>query len=168
MDSPRIYVACLAAYNSGYLHGEWIQADQTLVDIHEDIQKMLAMSPIYHAEEWAIHDFEGFGEYRLSEYEDIDHVVLLAEFVTRHGDLGSALLGDYSIEEAEVLLEEHYHGAYDNEADFAYALFNDCYSNAIPENLMYYVDYEAFSRDLFMCDYFSIEARGQTHVFSKY
>ncbi|WP_163535891.1 antirestriction protein ArdA, partial [Klebsiella pneumoniae] len=22
-NSPRIYVACLAAYNNGYLHGAW-------------------------------------------------------------------------------------------------------------------------------------------------
>jgi Antirestriction protein (ArdA) len=28
MTAPRIYVACLAAYNNGRLHGEWIDADQ--------------------------------------------------------------------------------------------------------------------------------------------
>jgi len=33
-DTPRIYVACLAAYNSGKLHGEWIDASQTAEDIH--------------------------------------------------------------------------------------------------------------------------------------
>ena len=27
-SNPRIYVACLAAYNNGYLHGVWIDADQ--------------------------------------------------------------------------------------------------------------------------------------------
>lgn len=26
-DGPRIYVACLAAYNNGHLHGRWIDAD---------------------------------------------------------------------------------------------------------------------------------------------
>ena len=25
---PRIYVACLAAYNNGHLHGAWIDAAQ--------------------------------------------------------------------------------------------------------------------------------------------
>ncbi|WP_197724637.1 antirestriction protein ArdA [Sphingobium amiense] len=25
--TPRIYVACLAAYNNGYLHGEWINEE---------------------------------------------------------------------------------------------------------------------------------------------
>ena len=32
-DTPRIYVACLAAYNGGTLHGEWIDADQSADDI---------------------------------------------------------------------------------------------------------------------------------------
>lgn len=27
-QGPRIYVACLAAYNNGSLHGRWIDADQ--------------------------------------------------------------------------------------------------------------------------------------------
>ena len=26
LDTPRIYVACLAAYNNGRLHGRWIDA----------------------------------------------------------------------------------------------------------------------------------------------
>ncbi|WP_447531297.1 antirestriction protein ArdA, partial [Legionella pneumophila] len=28
MDTPQIYVACLAAYNNGIVHGEWIDATQ--------------------------------------------------------------------------------------------------------------------------------------------
>ena len=27
-DIPRIYVACLASYNAGILHGEWIDLDE--------------------------------------------------------------------------------------------------------------------------------------------
>jgi len=53
----QIY-ACLAAYNDGYLHGEWIDAKQSPEDIEHDVRKMLAKSPVPHAEEWAIHDFE--------------------------------------------------------------------------------------------------------------
>ena len=33
MSTPRIYVACLAAYNNGRLHGRWIDADQSVEDI---------------------------------------------------------------------------------------------------------------------------------------
>ena len=167
MDTPKIYVACLAAYNNGFLHGEWITID-SFDHVQDEIQTMLASSPIEGAEEWAIHCYEGFGEYRLSEYEDIDHVVELAGFIAEHGDLGASLLGDYSIEEAARLLEDNYQGAYDNEVDFAYYIFDECYSNAIPDNLICYFDYVAFTRDLFISDYFSVESGGKTHVFTNY
>ena len=58
--TPRIYVACLAAYNNGQLHGAWIDADQSADAIHEEIRAMLASSPTPGAEEWAIHDYERF------------------------------------------------------------------------------------------------------------
>ena len=57
-NTPRIYVACLAAYNNGYLHGDWIDADQDVDEIRDEIATMLARSPIEHAEEYAIHDYE--------------------------------------------------------------------------------------------------------------
>ena len=166
MDTPKIYVACLAAYNSGYLHGIWCDATQDEDGIYKDIYDMLAKSPVDGAEEWAIHDYSGFGDARLDEYESIPNVVKLAEFIDEHGELGATLLGDYSIDDAQTLLEDQYHGAYDSEVDFAQSIFEECYNDAIPKNLIYYIDHEAFSRDLFMSDYFSMEAQGRTHVFS--
>ncbi len=166
MDTPKIYVACLAAYNSGYLHGIWCDATQDEDGIYKDIYDMLAKSPVEGGEEWAIHDYSGFGDAKLDEYESILHVVKLAEFIDEHGELGATLLGDYSIDDAQTLLEDQYHGAYDSEVDFAQSIFEECYSDAIPKNLIYYIDHEAFSRDLFMSDYFSLEAQGRTHVFS--
>ena len=44
-DSPKIYVACLAAYNAGQLHGEWILADQEPQEIQAAIRSMLEKSP---------------------------------------------------------------------------------------------------------------------------
>ena len=167
MDSPRIYVACLAAYNSGFLHGAWISVEVS-DDIRHNIQMMLAASPIKNSEEYAIHDYEGFGDKSLSEWEDIDSVVSLAKFMARYGELGGVLLGEYSVEEAETLLEDCYHGSYNSEVEFAEAIFDDCYSNAIPDNLIGYFDYKYYARDLFISDFFSVEADGQTHVFSHY
>lgn len=65
----RIYVACLAAYNNDILHGAWIDANQDPYDIWEEVSAMLMASPITDAEEWAIHDYEGFEGYSISEYE---------------------------------------------------------------------------------------------------
>ena len=64
-DTPRIYVACLAAYNNGHLHGRWIDANQDPDAIQVEISAMLAASPIADAEEWAIHDYEGYEGARL-------------------------------------------------------------------------------------------------------
>lgn len=168
MDTPQIYVACLAAYNNGVLHGMWCDATQGEDEIYSDIHNMLAASPIEGAEEWALHDYSGFGSARIDEYEGIAHVVKIAEFIDEFGDLGAALLGESSIDDARRFLQDNYHGAYDSEVDFAESIFEDCYSDMIPKNLIYYFDYEAFARDLFINDYFSVDAEGQTHVFSNY
>src|SRR5579863_1356558 len=84
--TPKIYVACLAAYNNGHLHGEWIEANQGAEAIHEQIREILAKSPIAGAEEWAIHDYEGFCGLRLSEYEDIASVAQMAAMIGEHGE----------------------------------------------------------------------------------
>ena len=78
-DVPRIYVACLASYNAGTLHGEWIEASQSADEIHKEIQSMLRRSREPIAEEWAIHDYEYFGGYELSEWESIDASPALAK-----------------------------------------------------------------------------------------
>ena len=59
-ESPRIYVADLAAYNSGFLHGCWIEVDQEVDEIWNQVKAMLKASPVDDSEEHAIHDYEGF------------------------------------------------------------------------------------------------------------
>jgi antirestriction protein len=90
--TPRIYVACLAAYNNGILHGEWIDADQPADEIHEAVQRMLAASPEPGAEEWAIHDYEGFGKLRIGEYESLERIADIAAGITEHGPAFTAWL----------------------------------------------------------------------------
>ena len=50
MCEPRIYVADLAAYNNGKLHGVWVDAALELDDIQEAVVKMLKASPEGFAE----------------------------------------------------------------------------------------------------------------------
>jgi antirestriction protein len=117
---PRIYVACLAAYNNGYLHGAWIDATQGEWCIWEDIQKMLAASPIPDAEEHAIHDYEGFEGARIREYTDIETIAKLAAFITEHGALGGTVLEYYNndLDEAQEAITERYLGSYTSLADY--------------------------------------------------
>ena len=119
-DTPRIYVACLASYNAGILHGEWVDVegdeDGNIDDLWASVAHMLRESPEPNimrygmvceecdhvwdvgydpaktcpecdgtdlkvsesypsAEEWAIHDYEGFGGYPVSEGENLSDLI---------------------------------------------------------------------------------------------
>ena len=157
-DTPRIYAACLAAYNNGHLHGAWIDANQEADEIQEEIQQMLAASPIPGAEEWAFHDYEGFGGLDIHEFEDIERVAEFGRLVTEHGPAFAAYANnighDYATQEG---FEESYCGQWDSEVAYAEELFDELYAHEIPESLRCYVDYEAFSRDLFINDNYSVD-----------
>lgn len=165
---PRIYVACLAAYNSGILHGAWIDATQGAWGIWEEVQAMLARSPIPDAEEHAIHDYEGFAGAIIGEYEGFEEVAALAEFITEHGALGGALLNHFGgdLDEAREAIDEHYHGCHASLADYMQELTEE--TTTIPQALRYYIDWRAMARDAEMSgDFFTIETGfEETHVFA--
>jgi antirestriction protein len=97
-DPIRIYVACLAAYNNGHLHGSWIEVTDEAA-IWQAVQNMLAASPIEEdAEEWAIHDYEGFAGAEVGEYFSFANVVELAEYITERGELGAEVPHHYFFE----------------------------------------------------------------------
>lgn len=161
----RIYVACLAAYNNGILHGRWIDADQDAEDIWAEIAEMLKASPIPEAEEWAIHDYEGFEGAPISEYQGIESVAEIAAFLSEHGALGGPLIAHFGdLEEARSAIEEDYAGEYASLADFAEELTEQ--TTEIPGSLQHYIDYEAMGRDLAINDVFAIEIGfDAVHVF---
>lgn len=166
MCEPRIYVADLAAYNNGKLHGVWIDAALELEDIQEAVAKMLKASPEGFAEEYAIHDYEGFGSYRVSEYVGLESVHEVACFIEEHEELGAELLAHFSsIDEARTAIEENYAGCYESVADFAEQLTED--SVQIPESLARYIDYNAMAYDMEVGgDIFTIElGHGEVHIF---
>ena len=158
----RIYVACLAAYNNGYLHGQWMDADREPWEIYEDIRAMLRASPEEDAEEWAIHDFEGFEGVSISEYQGIESVAEIAAFIAEHGELGGKLLSYFGdLDDARDAISDHYAGEYESVADFARELTEQ--TTQIPQNLEFYIDYEAMGRDLEINDVLTVET-GFEHV----
>ena len=164
--APRIYVACLAAYNSGILHGRWVGADQGADAMRSEIAAMLKDSPIAGAEEYAIHDYKDFAGLRIEGYSGIDTVAALAAFVAEHGRLGAELhehFGD--LEEAAEAIEERYYGAYSSLADYMEALTVE--TTEIPKSLRYYIDWERMARDAEMSgDVLTVQiAWDEIHVF---
>ena len=50
MDDMRIYVACLASYNNGVLHGEWLDVTSDEDELWEGIKRVLRTSPYPNVE----------------------------------------------------------------------------------------------------------------------
>jgi antirestriction protein len=160
-DGPRIYVASLSDYNNGILHGRWIEAVTDPEAMQNEIDEMLRMSPTTArygdlAEEWATHDYDGFGELRLDENEALSTIARVAGGIREHGDAFAAyasLVGTREIDGLE-LFEDRYQGEWDSVQAYAEHLLDELDServiNEAPEWLQPYLklDTEGFARDL--------------------
>lgn len=163
--TPSIYGACLASYNNGILHGAWIDATQEIDEINLAINQMLKSSPIEDAEEYVIHDYEGFETATISEYQGIEQVQKLAQFIEENGLLGAELYNHFSnLEEAKTYLEDNYVGVFESVEDYARQLTDE--TTQIPAHLECYVDFSALARDLEISrDIFTIQTPEGYHVF---
>lgn len=165
--TPRIYVACLAAYNSGRLHGAWIEVGADVETLGDAIARMLAASPQQGAEEFAIHDHEGFGGVSVREHAALDTLVEIAGFLRARGKLGALVLAHLGgdIDAARLALDEQYRGVFPDLP----ACFQDLTEETvtIPEALAPYIDYEAMARDAVLGgEIFTLEtAPDEVHVF---
>jgi antirestriction protein len=154
MDEPRIYVACLASYNAGKLHGTWIDLDGLdASDIQDEIDDMLENSPEPGAVEYAIHDHEGLPD-SVRENTQVGEIVAILEFYAlcedRELSLSDArcVLDFYSdVVCATEAVNEHFCGVYDSREAYAADL-----EDLELGKLACYFDYEAYARDLFIND----------------
>lgn len=124
---PKIYIASLSDYNAGRLHGRWIDAAQSPEALHAAISEMLATSPTPGAEEWAIHDYEGFGPLRLSEYESVETISTLSLAIAEHGPAFAAWVAQTGIREPEEFrrFTDCYLGHWDSVETYVQELADD-------------------------------------------
>lgn len=172
---PKIYVASLSDYNNGRLHGAWIELDgKDASEVSEEITAMLEASPSAKAygtkaEEYAIHDHEGFGGVAVGEYDSIGKLVEKAEVIVEHGeDVGAGFLVHAADLGWELdSFEDRSRGLWTSFAEFAEELFDDVFSDVVKaaESTNYLtVDYEGFARDL-EADMATVETREGVWVF---
>lgn len=173
-DSPRIYVASLADYNSGRPHGRWIDADQPAGAVREQIAEMLRQSKEPMAGQWVIHDYKGFGDLHLSKHEkDIDRIAEAAFLIKKHGPVFASLLkhlgGIASIDKARHYMEHAYLGEYNRLSDYAikyvWSRYRDVLEN-LPDLVRHNISYEGVANKMWQSGYvFTIKCDGQIHVF---
>ncbi|WP_316207313.1 antirestriction protein ArdA [Bradyrhizobium sp. SZCCHNR3118] len=182
----RFYAACLASYNNGRLHGAWIDASDDIEAMQEQVNAMLRSSPcpnvmIIHpetgksvpsAEEWAIHDHEGFG--KLSEYAGLAAIVKafnINECAEERGIPFAVLqeaMSDAGADDADRYVSDHYQGAYDSWRDFAEQVVTDTHDmSAVPEWLQSHIDWESLARDFEIGgDWNAYRHNGETYFFT--
>lgn len=168
---PRVWIGCLAAYNAGMLHGEWVEVTSEPDDLYGHIERVLAASPIRGAEEWAFMDSEGFprgfaGE--SSSPEELAAWVLEVEDAEEAGP-GEEVLAAYwdndQGQEVEGIAErcrDAFMGEHRSLGDFAHELEEESGElEAIPDRLRFAIDWERLGRDLELGgDVFTADAGG--------
>lgn len=161
---PRVYVACLAAYNAGHLHGAWIDLTDGVEYFDAACATILRTSPVPDAEELEVHDHEhigadvGLGESRLiaAWFDDAGTVPdghwqqTMAAF---HGCLRDAIeAGPHSWQTQGVCGPfEYRHEAESESEDLAWDHIADSTPNFAEVSQMTYVsiEYKAAARDWF-------------------
>lgn len=145
--SPKVWVGCLAAYNSGDLHGEWIDATDDAEDIDAAIRSMLTRSPVPFAEEADIFDTDEFCGHTPKSCTG-EAIAELGTFIEEYGEVGGVVLSHFGgdLEEATEALTERAAGEYKSLEDFAAEQIESCFE--IPKGLEGYIDHAAYGRDL--------------------
>ena len=188
VTTPRVWLGCLSCYNAGRLVGEWVDAS-TAADSVSDPEWCLGVhgpamgddEPVSAHEEWWVMDHEGLpisGECSplmaqawgdLLERVDDTHLAAFLAWVE---------CGNYSqdVDGLPILsdFDDAYEGEWDSQRDYAEQLADD--SGYLPSEddlsvnpLLRYIDWEAWTRDLFMTDYYTAPAPGYgVYVFRSY
>lgn len=161
---PRVWIGCLAAYNNGTLHGDWVDAAVESDELYESVRRILASSPEPNAEEWGIFDYDEFGTYRVQEYDQLEQVARVARGIAEHGPAFAAWAELQDGDEGMLAaFEDAYCGAYDSEHAWAEEVVASTDLEAILDQhvtgwLRHHVtiDYAGIARDL--------ELSGEVHI----
>ena len=173
-NCPAIYVACLASYNSGTLHGAWINLElaATAEDIRECIDYILKTSPTPGAEEYAVHDSQLLpGCLSSTEWPDLEELEEYAQTVCELSELEFAAYRIACDNAGAVLDEDNFrsvfYGAYDSEGEFCMEYYEEIGHELGP--LESYIDWEDVWRGEFECNSWHSEfdkESGQYLIFS--
>lgn len=153
-NMPALYVGTYAKYNMGSIRGLWI--DLSTFDTYDDfIDFCYAIHADEDDPELMFQDYECFPREWYDECpnrDSFDNILRYSELCEQYQkDAVDAFVG-WGCEDLENF-EDCYCGEYNSEKDYAIEVINECYDiEKMMGNLSNYFDYDAFARDLFMCD----------------
>jgi antirestriction protein len=163
----RVYITDLAAYNNGFLVGEWVSLPLDSAKLTYKIREILAEGQLQcndaqHHEEWFITDYEWEGDFSMivDEYADVfalndlvdelsvlsEHELLQCQFLLHEG-----YEFDYAIENHDDVIIYDYRSSTSFKDIYellAEELVDDGCFGEIPDALVHYLDYSKIGRDL--------------------
>jgi len=173
--TSRFYAADLAAYNSGILHGIWVDATSDADEMQEQIAAMLRASPcpnvtvehpetnetVPSAEEWVVHDYDDAAKLisHMGETSDLKAIAEAAEaFEEISDDYHETILPfllDWVRDRVtephawKAALDDAFAGEWNDPEDYAADLAEQCgYLENLPDALQNYIDFRAMARDM--------------------
>ena len=170
-----VYIACLASYNSGRLHGAWIdlEGDTDEEDLQEAIAWVLATSPAPDAEEWAMHDSSGLPSYlSRTEWPALAELVSWADELSNYPGEDEREAYRLACEDQGQTIDEDsfretYCGTYSSGEDYAQELAHEL--GSIPEDAAWpltCIDWESAWRELTYDGYREEDCgSGGVHIF---
>lgn len=164
-ETPRAWVGCLGCYNSGDLVGKWLEADECADLVGAGLARSGAYDsgspaefcPRCGSDEFWVFDHEGLPSGVLSgecspwqfaeiatAWESVDDPEMVAAYVFDRGETVTAENLPELIEQAEER-----NTGYATVTEYAEAYLEDSgLLGQVPEALRYYIDTDAFARDL--------------------
>lgn len=169
-DGPALYVGTYGKYAAGSIDGAWLYLD----NYADPYDFMVACKQLHHDDpdpEFMFQDYMDLPSSLYKECLTMDDLIAIYEFLELENYEREAVqvyrdqIGDGSID----YILEAYNGVYDSEEDFATQFLEDTGDLAsIPEHLQHYFDYDAYTRDLFICDFTSADVQSGVIIFSRY
>lgn len=164
----RVYITDLAAYNNGFLVGEWVSLPLDPAKLTYKIREILTEGQLQcndaqHHEEWFITDYEwtgGASMFTVDEYADVfalndlvdelsglcEHELLQVKFLHYGGyDIRYSIDNHDDVEIHDYRSSNSFKDVYELLAE---DLVDEGCFGEIPANLINYLDYSAIGRDL--------------------
>jgi len=162
----KIWVGNLGKYNEGDLVGGWIELPQTKENLDKFLKEVVGLNEEY--EEYLINDYETDLPYKVSEYDSISELNLLAKiaqdvvdmekvraYIDAEGDLSKIELMNVMKQENDIAFY-HYTSNVENattDAKYGYTLADNwgLLKTLEDNNMSCYFDFDKYGRDRSIC-----------------
>jgi hypothetical protein len=83
---PRVWIGTKKAYEEGYLHGNWMEADTSPLDFDIEVNSLINTSPVENDNEYVIGATDGLYDIHVPTDTGLETVRRLTHAIRQHGE----------------------------------------------------------------------------------